>query len=277
MIPTRTAHSGLTLPAIGFGTAPLRGDAAVDAVRRAIDNGYTLLDSAFNYENEGAVGRAVRTCGRDRDELLVTSKLPGRRHAYDAAVATVQESLYRTGLEYLDLYLIHWPNPITNKYVQAWRALIEARDRGLVKAIGVCNFLPEHLDRLQAETGELPQVNQIELHPYFPQQEMLDYDREHGILTQAWSPLGRGNSLLGEEAITRIAGQLDATPGQVALAWSIARGAIPLPKSASGARQLDNLAAVDLKLTPEQVAAITALGRPDGRLSGQDPAGYEEP
>lgn len=276
MTPTRTSHSGLTLPTIGFGTYRLNGSDGVDAIARAIDKGYTLLDSAFNYENEGAVGRAVRASGIDRDKLVVTSKLPGRHHKRAEAIATIEESVYRTGLDHLDLYLIHWPNPKQGLYVEAWEALITARERGLVRAIGVCNFLPEHLETLEQQTGVLPDVNQIELHPYFPQIEQLAFDAEHGILTEAWSPLGRGNDLLGREDIREIADAHDATPGQVVLAWQVARGAIPLPKAASDERQLENLAACELTLTDAELATITALGRPDGRLADQDPADYEE-
>lgn len=206
----------------------------------------------------------------------MTSKLPGRHHACDEAVATVEESVFRTGLGYIDLYLIHWPNPRAGRYVEAWRALIDARERGLVRAIGVSNFLPEHIDRLHTETGVLPEVNQVELHPYFPQTDLLAYDEAHGILTGAWSPLGRGNDLLRNLVIGEIAGLHDATPGQVVLAWAIARGVIPLPKAASDRRQAENLGAVGLTLADDQVAAITALGRPDGRTAGQDPATYEE-
>jgi diketogulonate reductase-like aldo/keto reductase len=276
MIPTRTAHAGLALPVLGFGTYRLNGSQGVAAIARAIDKGYTLLDSAFNCENEGAVGRGVRASGRDRAELIVTSKLPGRHHAYDAALTTVEESIYRAGLDYLDLYLIHWPNPQVGRYVEAWRALIEAKERGLVRAIGVCNFLPEHLDRLKEETGVMPAVNQIELHPYFPQQETLAYDEAHGILTEAWSPLGRGNDLLQNPTILEIASAHDATPGQVVLAWAIARGAIPLPKARSDERQVENLGATGVTLSDDQIAEMTALGRPDGRTAGQDPATYEE-
>ncbi|ERG63113.1 hypothetical protein L332_01420 [Agrococcus pavilionensis RW1] len=275
MIPTTTAHSGLTLPVLGFGTYKLKGRAGTDAIGSAIEQGYTLLDSAFNYENEGSVGAAVRASGR-RDELVVTSKLPGRHHDRDAARVTIEESVARTGLERLDLYLIHWPNPGRGKYVDAWGALIEAKERGLVGAIGVCNFLPEHLERLRAETGVVPEVNQVELHPYFPQEEQLAYDREHGIITQAWSPLGRGNDLLERGEVVEIAEAHGATPAQVLLAWSIARGAVPLPKATSPDRQRENLGALDVALADDEVAAITALGRPDGRLGDQDPARYEE-
>lgn len=275
-LPTVTSHGGLTLPVIGFGTYKLNGSSGAETVGRAIAAGNTLLDSAFSYENEGAVGRAVREAGVARESLTVTSKLPGRHHAHDEAIATVEESAYRTGLDRIDLYLIHWPNPRTGRYVEAWEALLEAKERGLVGAVGVCNFLPEHLERLQDATGVLPEVNQIELHPYFPQEQTLAFDAEHGILTEAWSPLGRGNDLLGNPVIGEVAQAHDATPGQVVLAWGMARGVIPLPKASSDARQAENLAATSLRLDDAEVDAITALGRPDGRLAGQDPATYEE-
>ncbi|MDM4762024.1 aldo/keto reductase [Galbitalea sp. SE-J8] len=276
MLPTVTAHTGLELPVIGFGTYRLTGDEGADAVARAIDAGYTLLDTAVGYENEGAVGAAVRRSSVPRESLIVSSKLPGRHHAYAEAIATIEESVFRSGLDYLDLYLIHWPNPKEGRYVEAWEALIAARDRGLVRDIGVCNFLPEHLDALDERTGVLPAVNQIELHPYFPQAEQLAFDAARGILTQAWSPLGRGNDLLSQPAIAAVASAHGATPGQVVLAWAVARGAIPLPKAASDERQRENLAAADIALTDAEVAAITALGRADGRLARQDPAVYQE-
>ncbi|GAA4195942.1 aldo/keto reductase [Microbacterium oryzae] len=275
-IPTWTAHGGLELPVLGFGTYGLKGADGADAVARAVDKGYRLIDSAFNYENEGTVGEGVRRSGIDRDELIVTSKLEGRHQERDAAIPSIEESVYRTGLGHLDLLLIHWPNPKTDKYVEAWQALIEARDAGIVKAIGVCNFLPEHLERLVRETGELPQVNQIEMHPHFPQEECIRFNAEHGILTEAWSPLGRETGILEDEVIVDIARKHDVTPGQTVLAWAIARGAIPIPKAASDKRQLENLGALEVELVEEEIAAITALGRPDGRLADQDPAEYEE-
>jgi diketogulonate reductase-like aldo/keto reductase len=274
---TTHAHAArLLLPAIGFGTYTLTGLAGAEAVTSAIDAGYTLIDSAFNYENEGAVGAGVRAAAVPRDDIVVTSKLPGRHHAYDEALATVEESVFRTGLDRIDLYLIHWPNPIQDRYIEAWRALIEARERGLVREIGVCNFLPEHIDRLERETGVLPAVNQIELHPYFPQTDVLDYDSAHGIVTEAWSPLGRGNDLLSNPVVAGVAAQAGVTPGQAVLAWHVLRGAVPIPKARSAEHQRANLQAADTVLTSAQLAAITALGRPDGRLAGQDPATYEE-
>ncbi|GAB4106544.1 aldo/keto reductase [Micromonospora taraxaci] len=275
-IPHLTAADGTALPAIGLGTYQLNGSAGVDAIGHAIRAGYRLLDSAVNYENEGAVGRAARSAGDVRDELIVTSKLPGRHHRYDEALTTIEESVFRTGLDHVDLYLIHWPNPSQDLYVQAWRALIEARERGLVRHIGLSNFLPEHIERLVAETGVAPVVNQIEVHPYFPQQEALDYHREQGILVQGWSPLGHGNDLKQHPVIVEIANAHGVSPAQTILAWHVARQVIPLPKAASPQRQTENLDVFGITLTDAQVEAITALGRPDGRLSDQDPAVYEE-
>lgn len=271
------AYNGFTLPAIGFGTYRLNGAAGAAAVAEAVRGGYRLIDSAFRYENEGAVGRAVRDSGADRASLIVTSKLPGRHHEYDAALRTIEESVYRTGLDAIDLYLIHWPNPVTGLFVEAWRALITARERGWVRQIGVSNFLPEHIERLDRETGVLPVVNQIELHPFFPQADALDYHRERGIITEAWSPVGRGRDpLMFEGVVAEIAAARGITPTQAILAWHVARGAVPLPKSQDPARQRENLAAAEIELSGAEVDAITALGRVDGRLAGQDPALYEE-
>ncbi|MEU8301597.1 aldo/keto reductase [Micromonospora sp. NPDC048909] len=274
-IPHLTAADGTTLPAIGLGTYRLTGSEGAAAIGQAIAAGYRLIDSAVNYENEGAVGRAARSA-EARDELVVTSKLPGRHHRYDEALTTIEESVFRTGLDQIDLYLIHWPNPRVDLYVQAWRALIEARERGLVKHIGLSNFLPEHIDRLVAETGVAPVVNQIEVHPYFPQQEVIDHHRAHGILVQAWSPLGRGNDLQQQRTVVEIAAAHGISPAQAILAWHVARQVIPLPKAASPQRQDENLDIFGIKPTDQEVEAITALGRPDGRLAGQDPATYEE-
>lgn len=275
-IPTLVSHDGVELPAIGFGTYQLNGVAGADAIAEAVSNGYRLLDSAFRYENEGAVGAAVRRTPERRDEIIVTSKLPGALHDYDGALFTIEESLYRTGLDQLDLYLIHWPNPAEDRYVDAWRGLIEARSRGLVTAIGVCNFLPEHLLRLADETGVMPSVNQIEMHPWFPQVEQRAFHETHGILTEAWAPLGRGTSMLGDPVITDVAAAHSVTPAQAVLRWHVQNGAIPLPKAASSARQRENLDVFGFELTDDELAALAALARPDGRSSNQDPAVHQE-
>lgn len=274
--PTLTGDSGLSLPAIGFGTYSLYGDRGTHAIVEAIHLGYRLIDSAVNYENEGAVGAAIRRSGLAREELMITSKLPGRHHHFDDALNSVQESVMRMGLENIDLYLIHWPNPIENLYVEAWRGLIEARNRGLVHHIGVSNFLPEHLERLRVETGELPAINQIELHPYFPQTDLVAYHREHGILTEAWSPLGKGSDLLTNPVITTIATEHEVTPAQTVLAWHVNNGAIPIPKSRSVERQRENLDIFNISLTHDNIERIATLARTDGRLENQDPALHQE-
>jgi len=274
--PTLTGDSGLSLPAIGFGTYTLYGDGGTHAIVEAIHLGYRLIDSAVNYENEGAVGAAIRRSGLAREELIITSKLPGRHHHFDDALNSVQESVMRMGLENIDLYLIHWPNPIENLYVEAWRGLIEARNRGLVHHIGVSNFLPEHLERLRVETGELPAINQIELHPYFPQTDLVAYHREHGILTEAWSPLGKGSDLLTNPVITTIATEHEVTPAQTVLAWHVNNGAIPIPKSRSVERQRENLDIFNISLTHDNIERIATLARTDGRLENQDPALHQE-
>ena len=274
-IPDLRLNDGNRLPVIGLGAWSLNGARGVEAIVSALRQGYRLIDSAFNYENEGALGEAIRRAGIPRESLRVTSKLPGRHHRYDEALATVEESLWRAGLDYYDLYLIHWPNPKQDLYVEAWQALIEARRRGLVRSIGVSNFLPAHLERIMSETGVAPAVNQVEMHPRFPQIEQRVFDKAHGIVTEAWSPLGRGE-LLREPGLTAIADRLARSVGQVVLRWHHQSGSLPLPRSASPERQAENLAIFDFVLSNEDMAQIAALARPDGRLRDQDPARYEE-
>ena len=274
-IPQHTLNDGTTIPAIGFGTYPLRGRAGVAALADALDAGYRLIDSAFNYDNEGAVGAAVRASSVPRDEVVVTSKLPGRYHEHDAAVAAVEESVLRTGLDRIDLYLIHWPLPRRGRYVEAWQALVECRERGLLRSIGVSNFLPEHLDTLERETGVLPSVNQVELHPWLPQAEQLAYHEAHGIRTEAWAPVGEGSGIRDEPVIVGIAAAHGVTPTQVILRWEIQRGVVPLPKSWSAAHRRENLDVFGFALSDDEVASITALGR-GRRLFGADPATHEE-
>lgn len=275
-VPQLTLNDGLRLPAVGFGTYKLNGTEGVNAMKKAVAIGYRLLDSAFNYENEGAVGEAVKQCGLPREELLVTSKLPGRHHRYAEALATVEESLYRAGLDYYDLYLIHWPNPREDLYVEAWQAMIEAKKRGYVRSIGVCNFLPHHLERLIRETGVTPSVNQVELYPYFSQTEQLAWDSAHGIVTESWSPLGRGNRVLEEPVIRAIAEKHGKSPSQVILRWHTQIGALPIPKAVSPAHQQENLDLFGFSLTQEEMKQIGSLTRPDGRTKNQDPDVYEE-
>lgn len=275
-LPAITLNDGTSIPAIGFGTYKLNGEEGVSAIVNAIDAGYRLLDSAVNYENEGAVGEAVRRSRIPREDLRIASKLPGRHHAYDQALTCIEESLFRSQLGYIDLYLMHWPNPKQGLYVEAWSALVEAQKRGWVKSIGVCNFLPEHLEKIIAASGVTPCINQIELHPYFPQHEQLAWDKAHGIVTQAWSPIGRGNDMAKDPLLQQIAERVGRSVVQVILRWHYQLGAVPLPKASSVKRQQENLALFDFELTPADMAAIATLAKPDGRTADQDPAEYEE-
>ncbi len=276
MVPRVTLNDGNSLPAIGFGTYPLRGDEAVAAIDSALEIGYRLIDTAVNYGNEADVGRAVRQSGLARDDIQITSKLPGRHHAYDDAIRSVEESLQRLQVDYLDLHLIHWPNPSVGKYLQAWQALIDLRERGLIRSIGVSNFTQAHLGHIIDETGVVPAVNQIELHPRFPQEHMRAVDTDLGIITQAWSPMGKARAPLDEPAVLDAAQRLGVAPGQVILRWHIQIGSLPIPKSADPQRQRENFDVFDFALTDSEVAAISALAETDGRLFGGDPDVHEE-
>ena len=275
-VPVFTAHNGFRLPAVGLGTYRLNGEAGAESVAAALELGYRLIDSAFNYENEGAVGAGIRASGVDRSEIIVTTKLPGRHHETSKARTSIEESRFRLGLDATDLHLIHWPNPSAGKYEQAWQALVDAQERGTVRQIGVSNFLPEHLDRIEAASGVRPVVNQIEVHPYFPQEEALALHAERGILTQAWSPLGRARDVVNEPVIREIAENHGISPVQAIIAWHVARGTVSIPKASSPEHQRTNLEAAAVGLDAAEVEAITALGRPGGRLFDADPATHEE-
>jgi diketogulonate reductase-like aldo/keto reductase len=264
------------MPALGLGTYGLRGIAGAAAIETALDEGYRMLDTAVNYDNEGAIGAAIRAADEPREDIFVTSKLPGRHHGIHSALSCVEESLMRMGLDHIDLYLIHWPLPNLDRFVDAWRGLIEAQVKEYVTYIGVSNFTIEHLVRLEAETGVLPAVNQIEIHPYFPQNEIVDFHDERGIITQAWSPLGRGSGLLIEPVLIEIARKHHMTPAQIALRWLVERQIVPLPKSSSPERLAENLDVLDFHLDDEDRAAIGQLANNGGRLWGGDPLTYEE-
>ena len=267
---------GFQIPKIGFGTAGFKGSDGSRRIEMALNNGYRLIDSAYNYENEGAVGRAIRNSGIPRDQITITSKLPGRHHLYDAAMKTIEESVMRTGLDYFDLYLIHWPNPKEDKYVDAWKAMIDAQKAGLIRSIGVSNFLPEHIKRLEKETGILPVINQIELHPYFNQKEQREFDQSRGIITQAWGPVGQKNETLDEKVIAEIADKYGKTPAQVVLRWEIQLGVLPIPKSSHAGRQFENLDIFNFELSEDEMDKISTLTREDGRNNDLDPTVHEE-
>ncbi|MBC9955659.1 aldo/keto reductase [Yimella sp. cx-51] len=273
---TYTLNDGTTVPAIGFGTYPLKGDEGVTALVSALDTGYTYLDTAVNYENEAEVGKALADSDMPRDDVQIATKIPGRFHAKDLAAQSLRDSAERLGVDRIDVGLIHWPNPSVNLYLEAWQALVEAQQTGLVTTIGVSNFTADHLRRIIEATGVTPAINQIEVHPYLPQEEMLAVNKELGILTQAWSPLGKGQAPYEEEPVAAAAAAHNVTPAQVILRWHVQRAVMPLPKSATPSRQKENLEVFGFELDSSQMAAITGLGKPDGRLFGGDPNTHEE-
>ena len=275
-VPRYTLNDGQTMPVTGFGTYPLRDQDGVTAMVHALEAGYRLLDTAVNYGNEEEVGEAVRRSALAREDVQVTTKIPGRHHEYDQAIGSVGESLRRLRFDYLDLVLIHWPNPSVGKFAEAWRALVELRKRGLVRSIGVSNFTEQHLQAVIEDTGVTPAVNQIELHPYHPQQEMLRVHADLGIQTESWSPLGKRSAPFAEPPVADAAERYGVTPAQVILRWQLQRNSLPLPKSATPQRQRQNLDLFGFELTDTEVGAITALARPDGRLFGGDPDTHEE-
>lgn len=276
LIPQYRLNDGNDLPAIGFGTYPLKGDDGVAAIGSAIDAGYRLIDTAVNYANEDAVGRAVAASAVPREEILVATKVPGRHHGFDETMASFEQSRARLGLDYIDLYLIHWPNPSVGRYVESFKAMIELKERGLARTIGVSNFTIEFLTRLKDETGVFPAVNQIELHPYFPQAELREFHAANGIRTESWSPLGKASDVKSSAAVTAAAAAHGVTGAQAILRWQVQLGSIPLPKSGDPVRQRENLDVFGFELAEAEMAAITALGRADGRLFGGDPLTHEE-
>ncbi|MFJ3670629.1 aldo/keto reductase [Streptomyces sp. NPDC090106] len=273
MTPVHTLNDGTKLPAVGLGTWPMTDAEAEQAVAEALGLGYRLVDTATNYRNETGVGLGVARSGVPREEVVVTTKLPGRHHGREETLASFEESRRRLGVDYVDLYLVHWPLPRVDKYVDSWRAMIELREEGLVRSIGVSNFTREHIERLEKETGVLPSVNQIELHPLFPQEELLAFHAAKGIVTESWSPLGRATTLLDDPAVVGVAEAHGVTPSQVILRWHLQLGAVPIPKSADPGRQRENLDVFGFELDPAQMAAIA--DRPHARMGG-DPEVHEE-
>ncbi|WP_405060380.1 aldo/keto reductase [Kribbella sp. NBC_01505] len=256
-VPTVTLSHGTAMPRIGLGTSPMNDADAERAVVQALEVGYRLIDTAENYRNETGVGRALRQV--PRDELFVTSKFNKRWHSVDGVRTAFEASAEKLGVEYLDLLLIHWPNPDQDQYVDAWQGLVALREAGLVKAIGTSNFKPTHLQRLIDETGVAPEVNQIQLSPVWAKSAEREFHAEHGIVTEAWSPLGKGTDLLDNPVLQEIAKEHGRTPGQVVLRWESQQDVVPIPKSADRDRLAQNLAIFDFDLTPEQLAALTAL------------------
>lgn len=275
-IPVYDLNDGTELPAIGFGTSGLQGADGLEAILSAAETGYRLIDTAVNYGNEMTVGEAVRRSGVPRAEFRITSKLPGRHHAYDDAIVSTHESLGRLGVESIDLHLIHWPNPKRDEFTEAWRALVDLQRDGLVTTIGVSNFTAEHLDRIMDTSGVVPAVNQIEMHPYFPQDELRAVHDSLGIRTVAWSPLAKAKALFEEDAVRAAAEAHNVTPAQAVLRWHFQLGSVPIPKATSVEHQYNNGDIFDFELSDAEVDAISALGREDGRLFDGDPNEHYE-
>jgi len=272
-------NDGTSTPVIGLGTISLKGARGAGSIVTAMEeNGYRLIDTSTNYNNEGAVGEAIRRTTVPREELIINSKLPGAAHDYDQAIQMIQESLYRIGIDYFDKYMIHWPLPKQGKYVEAWQALIDAQKFGLIKTIGVSNFLTEHLEKLIDETGVTPATNQIERHPYFNNNELVEENKRLGIIPEAWSPFGREiNDVLENETIRRIAEKHGKSPAQIIVRWNVQNDVLVIPRSSSPVHQKENLDVFDFELTGEDVKEIDSLDKGEkGRVEGQHPNEYEE-
>ena len=266
-------NDGNHIPQIGFGTSPLNDQAVVPAIRAALEAGYRHIDTAYRYNNEKGVGQGIRESGIPRQDLFVTTKLDGPFQGDDRAVGGLEESLRRLGMEYVDLLLIHWPLPQRDQYVSTWKTFERLLAAGKTRSIGLSNFKPAHIDRLRAETSVRPAVNQIQLNPRITRTEQRAYDSEHGIVTEAWSPLGAGNELLQEPTLISIAGKYGKTPAQVVLRWHIELGNVAIPRSANPRRIAENINIFDFSLTDDEVAVISALDtgaepRVDSDLSG---------
>ncbi|MBT8163101.1 MULTISPECIES: aldo/keto reductase [Arthrobacter] len=267
-----TFNDGNSIPQLGYGVWQVEDDVAEKVVRQAFDAGYRHIDTAKIYGNEAGVGRAIASSGLKPEEIFITTKLWNADQGYEATLAAFEKSLDLLGLEKLDLYLIHWMQPKQDKFVDTWKALIELQKRGRVKSIGVSNFTKDGLQRLIDETGVVPAIHQVEMHPFFNQSELREFGASKGILTQAWSPLGQGGELLENATIAEIAAKHTATPAQVVIAWHLAIGNVVIPKSVTESRIQENFAALGVTLDESDIEAINSLDRgSEGRI-GPDPA-----
>ncbi|OXR50059.1 oxidoreductase [Pusillimonas sp. T2] len=268
-------HDGNTAPRVGFGVWQIENDVVTPAVQTAIESGYRLIDTAAIYGNEEGVGRAIKTCGLDRKDLFITTKLWNDRHGYDETMAAFNESMDKLDLDYVDLYLIHWPAPKIGLYVKSWKALIQLRDEGRIKSIGVSNFNKNHLETLLDETGVLPVVNQIELNPRFQQPELREFHAQHNIVTESWSPLGHG-LLWDNPVLTQIAQKHKRSLAQVVLRWHLQLDCMVIPKSVNPERMRENLALFDFSLDEQDMVEIAALHDAEAR-HGPDPERFRLP
>jgi diketogulonate reductase-like aldo/keto reductase len=269
-VPTITLNNGLKIPQLGLGVWQATDDEAEFAVSEALSSGYRLIDTAAMYQTESGVGRAIQESGVNRSDLFVTTKLWNSNQGYDTALKAFDESISKLGLDYIDLYLIHWPVPVQDKYVDTWRAFEQLYDQGVIKAIGVSNFMPEHLDKLLAQSEVVPAVNQIEVHPDFQQRETRDYCRTKGIAIESWSPIGgSGGTLLDNPDLGEIAKKYGKSPAQIAIRWHIQSGLIVIPKSVHAERIKENIDVFDFELDDTDMQLIDTLDGPNRH--GPDP------
>ncbi|MGW0883968.1 aldo/keto reductase [Streptomyces sp. NPDC002671] len=272
-VPPIILNNGVEMPQLGYGVFQVPDDEAEQAVATALEAGYRSVDTAAIYGNEAGTGKAIAASGLPREDVFVTTKLWNSDQGYDSTLRAFDTSLQKLGLQYIDLYLIHWPLPSRDTYVDTYKALEKLYRDGRVRAIGVSNFLPEHLERLIAETSVIPAVNQIELHPHLQQHALREFHADQGIRTEAWSPLGQGKGLLEVPAIVAIAQKHNRTPAQIVLRWHIQLGNVVIPKSVTPSRIRENIDVFDFSLDTEDLAAISALNE-DRRL-GPDPAAFD--
>ena len=272
-VPSITLNNGIAMPQLGFGVWQIEDDQAFTTVGQALEAGYRSIDTAAIYGNEAGTGKALAASGIPREELFVTTKLWNSDQGYDATLRAFDTSLGKLGLEYVDLYLIHWPLPSRDTYVDTYKALEKIYADGRAKAIGVSNFLPGHLERLLGETSVVPAVNQIELHPQLPQAESRAFHARHHIVTEAWSPLGQGKGLLEHPTIAGLAAKHGKTPAQVVLRWHLQLGNVVIPKSATPSRIAENIDVFGFELDDTDLAALAGLD--SGTRLGPDPATFD--
>jgi 2,5-diketo-D-gluconate reductase A len=272
-VPAIQLNSGASIPQLGFGVFQIDPKDTAATVQTAFEVGYRHIDTAQMYGNEAEVGEAIARSGLSRDQLFITTKCNNSNHGYDDSQRALDESLSKLGLDFVDLYLIHWPLPGKDLYVQTWQGLEQAAKDGKARSIGVSNFKEHHLDRLAQETDTTPAVNQIELHPHLQQPEMREYDRSHGIATEAWSPIGQGKGVIDDDRIGSIAQAHGKTPAQVTLRWHIQLGNIIFPKSVTESRIRENFEIFDFELTDDEMSTIGSLDQ--GKRLGPDPDQFD--